>query len=277
MSLTQFLDLPAVRQKFSEEFVLPKAQLSGTLKAPPMTAHYSLVGTAFDYLMRFYLQRLNPNSVVSNWVAEYAVALLKPDKRLYLKATGILDNARKGYIKYLKSGSINEEIIKSSLLLAQLDPIYRAGYIDPKLGTIESKDVLDLKNLISIVDSKFFRAKERRILNPTFEEASTLVGGADADLLIDNMLIDIKTVKDLKFTRKYYYQLIGYYILLKIGKVKGLDSSKQITKIGIYYSRYGIAHIIPNSSIEENPHLSDFVQWLKDTAKKVYSTINLKY
>lgn len=271
MSLTEFLEMPLVRQRFSEEFVLPKEHLTATLKAPPLTNHYGLVGTAFDYLLRFYLQRLNPDSVISKWVAEDAVTLLEEDKHLHLKALRILNQARDEYLEYLKSGSMNEKVIRASLLLAQIDPILRAGYVDPNLGIIDNKDVLDLTNLISLVNSELFQAKERCILNPTFGEASVLVGGADADLIIDETLIDIKTVKDLKFTRKYYNQLVGYYILLKIGNVKGLDSSKRITNLGIYYSRYGVIHRIPNSSIEDNLHLDNFVEWFEDTARTVYS------
>ena len=88
MSLTKFLDLPHVKKRFSEKFALPRSRLSGIIKAPPLTNHYGLVGTAFDYSLRFYLQRLNPNSIASKWVAEDAVILLKSyDKRLYTKGS----------------------------------------------------------------------------------------------------------------------------------------------------------------------------------------------
>jgi len=271
VSLTEFLELPHVKKRFLEEFAQPKTRLSETIKAPPLTNHYGLVGTAFDYLLRFYIQRLNSNSIVSKWVAEEAVNLLKlKDKRLYLKGSSILERAQEEHSKYLKIEKINDSLIRSSLLLAQLDPVFRAGYIDPNLGVIEDQDTLDMKNLISLVDPKLFTAKKRCILNPTFGEGSVLVGGADADILIDDFIIDIKTVKDLKVTRKFYNQIIGYYILLKIGKVKGLASSKLITKLGFYFSRYGILYTIPSSNVENNPHLDSFIEWFKDAAKETY-------
>lgn len=43
--------------------------------------------------------------------------------------------------------------------------------------------------------SKHFIDSKGCILNPAFGEAAALVGGADADLMIDNTLIDLKTTK----------------------------------------------------------------------------------
>jgi hypothetical protein len=37
-------------------------------------------------------------------------------------------------------------------------------------------------------------------LNPTFGDGSVLVGEADVDILMDDFIIDIRTVKDPKVT-----------------------------------------------------------------------------
>ena len=47
---------------------------------------------------------------------------------------------------------------------------------------------------------------EKCYLNPTFGDASNLVGGADADIILDDMLIDIKTTKAISFTQEHYNQ-----------------------------------------------------------------------
>ncbi len=49
MSLRTFLDNKEVRAKFSEEFPKPKSSVKKQILAPPITKHYSLVGTAFDW------------------------------------------------------------------------------------------------------------------------------------------------------------------------------------------------------------------------------------
>ena len=112
-----------------------------------------------------------------------------------------------------------------------------------------------MRNLILTVPEDVFNAKEVCILNPTFNEASRLVGGADADIIIDDILIDIKTVKYLKLSRPDFNQLIGYYILYKIG---------------IYFSRYGYLHIINLVDVINNNTFPEFIERFKEEAMKKY-------
>ena len=57
MSLTSFLDNnPDVREQFKQEFHKPSLRVKKDLLAPPLTKRYSTVGTAFDYLLRFYVK-----------------------------------------------------------------------------------------------------------------------------------------------------------------------------------------------------------------------------
>ena len=76
MSLTSFVGNKDVRERFKQEFPSPKFSVQKPLLAPPLTKHNILMGTAFDYLLRFYLKRLNPQAVESRWVAENAVGVL---------------------------------------------------------------------------------------------------------------------------------------------------------------------------------------------------------
>ena len=69
MSLTSFISVPEVEKKFTEEFPVPPTTYKPKILCPPRTAHYSMVGTAFDYLLRFYIKYHNPNAFTSRWVA----------------------------------------------------------------------------------------------------------------------------------------------------------------------------------------------------------------
>jgi len=274
MSLTSFLANKDVKERFLQEFPKPKFDLEKEILAPPLINHWGLVGTAFDYLMRFYLKRLNPKATEKEWVAEIAAKIFNiaskytcdGDKKLLEKIQNILSNAKTIYLQYLKSGEMNDEVIKSAILLAQLDPIYRAGVIDKNIGAIDEGDVKDLKNLISVVDPNVFKAKELCVLNPTFGEASMLVGGADVDLLIDNTLIEIKTTKYLKLERDYFNQIIGYYILYRIGGIYAAPPEHKIEKLGIYYSRYGVLYTIAINDIINETKLLSFIDWFKKKA-----------
>ena len=61
MSLTSFLEQNAdVRAKFLAHFTKPEFRVKSPLLAPPLTTSYGLAGTAFDYLLRFAVEKLNP-------------------------------------------------------------------------------------------------------------------------------------------------------------------------------------------------------------------------
>lgn len=282
MSLTSFIKIPEVNEKFRSEFRLAPVKLEGEIKAKPVTTNYPLVGTAFDYLMRFYLERMNKNAITKHWVAENSVVILdvmcKAEKQnattdmleASKKMKLLMNEAKKTHDNYLGSGELDDNIIRTSIILAQMDAFYRSGMIYPQLGSVERGDITDLRNLISLVDERTFKSKSLCLLNPTFGYGSTLVGGADADLIIDETLIDIKTTKNLSFSQENYNQLIGYYILSKLGKLN--ESMKvPISKIGIYFSRHGILHTIQSSQIEMNPNFPKFVKWFEKKAKEVFT------
>jgi hypothetical protein len=268
MSLTTLLMNKDVRKKFSEEFPMKTFVLEKDILVPPRTNHYIIVGIAFDYLMRFYLQRLNPETISHSWIAEHAPEFVKGNKALLGKVTKIIVEAKKAYSHYLKSGRIERDILRSAILLAPLDLLHRAGVIDKNIGKFDNEDIKDLKKLISIVDPKIFIAKRLCIVNPTFREASRLVGGADADLLIDNMLIEIKTVKYLKLHRYHLNQIIGYCILSRIGGINGAPSKHRIDTLGIYYSRYGKLYTLPVKAVINERRLLSFIRWFRKRAIK---------
>jgi len=293
MSLTTFLDNKDIRAKFSEEFPKPKFVLKKQILAPPVTRHYKLVGTAFDYLMRFYIKWLNPEAIAQKWVAESAVRrfiftrsdgieidaqtheinmdeafMSEDDTQLLKKFEDIISVAKTNYSEYLESGVMTDELIRSAILLAQLDFIYRAGIVDESIGIIDDGDVADLRKLLSIVNPESFRAKGLCLLNPTFGEASRLVGGADADLVIDNVLIDIKTTTKLEFKTEHFNQLIGYYTLCKLGGIPDAPVEPKIENLGIYYSRFGELYTFPVIAVIQPNKFLSFIEWFKEEAIK---------
>lgn len=277
-----FIKIPEVKMLFKKEFPLSRISLQGEMKAVPVTKNYSLVGTAFDYLFRFYLEHENPNCVTKHWVAEDSLALLEQTIDEYgKKATKemldasdkmmlLLEDAKENHEKYLNTGNLGDDLIRSSVELAQIDAYYRSGIIPPSLGHVDSGDVQDLRNLVSLVKPDTFKAKNACFLNPTFGYGSQLVGGADADLIVDDMLVDLKTTKFLSFTQEHYNQLIGYYILSKLGKVNESEDIP-ISKIGIYFSRHGILHTISARKIEEHPNFPKFVDVFEKLATVVFN------
>jgi len=272
VSLTSFIKNNEVRKLFADEFKKPRGKIPGEIKAEPVTNHYALIGTAFDYLMRFYLKHHYPEAIEKRWVAEISCKLTEVNPSVHKKAVKNLKFAKDAYSKFLKNGVLNEDILKSAILLAQLDPIYRAGYVDENMGIVDEDDIQDLRNLISLVNIEDFKADSYCLLNPTFNEGSILVGGADADIVIDNQLIDIKTTKKLEITREMFNQIIGYYVLGKIGGIgreEKIDVSN-INEIGFYFSRYGIKCMYKAEEIIDFNSLPNFIDKFKDKAKNLF-------
>ena len=173
MSLTSLIKNPDVRKKFKDEFPRQPVPRKNDPIAPLLTNHYGLVGTAFDYLLRFYVKRLNPQAKTLPWVAEMAPAVLDE------------------HIDRLKK---------------------RRSELGDKFQRL-------------LAYNKTRHKKAQKIL-------------ADADLLIDKMLIELKTTKELKVRRDSYNQLIGYYVLATIGGIDGVKRRHSVEKLSIYFSRF---------------------------------------
>ncbi|HEX2905813.1 MAG TPA: hypothetical protein VHO69_03065 [Phototrophicaceae bacterium] len=152
MSLTCFLKCQGVETKFRETFPLPHTSSPDKMLAVPLTKNYSLVGTAFDYLLRFYLERLYPSEQSKSWIAEAALdcSILQNNEAAQKQAQTIVQTARELQATYLQSGQITDKLLRACLLLAQVDPIFRRNVIVSDFGKIDECDVVDLRNLIKV-------------------------------------------------------------------------------------------------------------------------------
>lgn len=98
--------------------------------------------------------------------------------------------------------------------------------------------VEDICQLSTLFFDRFQHLLSRpSVLNPTFA-GSLDVGGADADLVIDGCLIDIKTSVASKLTADYLYQLAGYLLL-------DYNDSLNMNAAGIYMARQGMLFTWP--------------------------------
>ena len=269
MSLSSFLQRSDVRAKFKQEFPKQKLVPSQEILAPLLSKNPRLIGTAFDYLMRFHAKYVNPQAIEQEWIAEKSLRLLRQSgsKRLYEQGYLVITQAKEHYLEFLKTGQATEALIQSALGLAKLDPMYRIRKIEGNLQQLEEKDVEDLKNLIALIEWKKFKSSGVVVLNPTFGLASKLVGAADGDLIIDDLLIEIKTFSKFKLERDDFNQLIGYYTLARIGSIDGAPPQHKIKRLGIYFSRYAYLHIIPVEDVIDEQRFPQFLLWFKERAR----------
>lgn len=72
MSLTKFLGMADVKAKLEPLRPQLPRKIPASLKVEPRSNRFAMVGTAFDYLLRFEIQNRAPHAVTQSLVAEAA-------------------------------------------------------------------------------------------------------------------------------------------------------------------------------------------------------------
>jgi len=160
-----------IRARFRLEFKTPPFERKDEIRAASVTRNYALVGTAFDYYLRFRIKRLNPQAVERTWIAEDAGY---PSLDTLSEEERIIERTRGNFSDYLSGHNNDAELIVSCLELATIDQIFKAGVGEDTIGIVDQGDVTDMTALASLIDDKTFTTKESCFLNPTFGEASEL-------------------------------------------------------------------------------------------------------
>jgi hypothetical protein len=276
VSLSTFVERKDVKEYLRLNVAKPWFQVRAEIKAPPLTTSYGWTGTAFDYVMRFYLQKLNPCAKARLWLAEESIAILgasrRESARTMRRVRGIVETARDGlrlYLKTRRDAKPGRDLIRAAIDLAQLDLVYRIGLLD--LQRINEAMVEDIGNMLSLLRPEEFRAKRTCVLNPTFGAASELIGGADGDVFLDGTLIDIKVNKNLELGRDIFNQLLGYFCLSCIGGVDGCRS--KVTCVAVYFARYGMLHRLPINSFVQTRRLPELLKWFEGTASRTVGSM----
>lgn len=266
MSLTSFLKNDGeLRILLDQTFPKPSVSIDTERQADPQTTNYALIGTAFDYLLRFKLEREYSEVDSKPWIAQTGLALAQATNGAdHLEE--LFADAENHHQEYLASGELTDEFLARILDLARLDGIYRAGRWADDFGEAADGDLDDLRQLYSIIPAEQFHGADSLLLNPDFGSASKLVGGADADIVLDNTLIDIKTVKVATLKSDYWRQLVGYAVLADI-TFDELDQMPRFTDFGIYFARHGTLWRTSTNQVYESEKYDQFRDWFEARAR----------
>ena len=297
-----------IRDVFQLSVIRLKFEKTRPLLALPKTTNFPLVGVAFDYLLRFYLEKLNglPYHRENQWMAEKAknilfescestqienfecleqestkinqcsrsesmiacgLSLHYSDSVLlsaYEHSLKIIEKVKCLRKEFAETGRLSRELIRQTLRMSYIDPVLRAGCGVEYIGTDADKlDIEDIEKQFSLIDNKLFKSQNRCLLNPTFGKGSQLVGGSDADLIIDDKLVDIKTTKKLELSLSNFCQIIGYLLLHRIGGTSSHSEEFTIEQLGIYYSRYGYLFLFNVKDFINDNSLNKFTKWFE--------------
>ncbi len=258
MSLTSFVDLPEVRERLNPLIAcLPRA-LRIPIKFPPMTKSHMLVGTAFDYALRFELQRRFPYCEAKRWVAEAALEDCELSRGQRKVVKSILEAARRAVGVHLERTTVErahlEEMASHAVRLAKVDGISRSGVVDEDLAGVDPAAQHDIANLLEVVPFTDLSHPSVLHLNPVFASYSALVGGADADLIAGAALIDFKVTGDSTLRAEWLRQLLGYFILARGARLED-PTFPEIRRLGVYFARHGYLWTARASAFMSDPSL----------------------
>ena len=178
------------------------------------------------------------------------------------------------WVQFISGDRIHvQDMIAGVWFLAKLEDIARAGgalselhnrpRMDPA-GTLEEPPSLvreDMKALWDLLEEhrEFFSSSETVSYNPSFGEASMMVGGADADLLVGATLVDIKTTVKWGYMWADAAQLVGYYVFAAM-----VGGPWPIDRLAIYRSRFGRVEYVDCDEIKQSIDLLGFAEQLID-------------
>lgn len=268
MSLTTFTATSAVRALFNKTAVgIPK----GHFVAPTIIDHIdkgnaSLVGTAVDYMIRILLARHAKEKGIQTYsdgyVAWLAIAKAKATDNEKLaadlsKISGRCEGIFDDIINRTDAG--RHGFADACYRMAKLDVAGRVGhqYLDGIYGQLlpghQNYDVFkEILQFIDVIEiEKTFDPKQVALLNPSFLH-SPAVGGADADVVADDTLFEIKTTSQNALHRHYFEQLAGYAALAEIGGFSCLIGNGRqtitgmpIRNLGLFFPRQNLKLVYP--------------------------------
>jgi len=237
MSLTSLIRNPIIRKEILSHCAIPKIDKMEML-IQRRTNNPSVLGTAVDYAIRFWLEKKHSGIQVNPLVAELALTRDIPEFTFNKKseARKIVKQA----LEYIEQAKVlDDSFCYWVFQLANLDLIYRQQIMPKSIPMIPSQnDIRELKDLVALAIKSWPVPRSYCLLNPTFGTASQMVGGADADVIQDSTIIDIKCVAEPSIS-DVVVQLIGYTSLYSAGTIDKLPIGENIDKIGVYYARHG--------------------------------------
>ena len=238
----------------------------------------SLIGTAYDYLVRMKMERLLPEDKVraGDWTALKAIRNAFKDRGLipfdddlwhtyeigYIMCTELV-GARKLFFEYLTGDEeeVSDDLVAAAYSLACCDAYYRSGSPHPLIGEDAPREAIqELTALLNNTPFEKFTCNDICHLNPTFDFAGEAVGGADADLVLDGLLIDLKTSAKRSFRVEDWRQLLAYVLLSRI-EANLSEGDYPVQEIGVYFARFGILEIWNLFDVVDPDEFDEFCKW----------------
>jgi hypothetical protein len=291
---TEFIAKEPVRDKISTEYSNPGRDVEGALKVEHNSYEHSLLGQAFDYLIRFWLEQQHqevhdPHTgrLGRDWTntleyrntfnpyADDGERPSPPTDEEREARNAALKRAEKKHEQFRKTGMNANDAIDAALVYSGLD--LNIGFEEGTItaNSFEDDVVTELQELFHLFREQESLLGESVIISPDFGERSFILEG-HGDFIVEEMLVDVKTTENPSFKPGYWRQLLAYYILNDIHReliaeeVDGYGSATpypDLTTVGIYFARFGELQTVDiKEYIQSRQEYERFRAWFVDRA-----------
>lgn len=267
MSVTELIRNTEVQRRLDK--LLPRTVRfqRAILRVPSVSGSPSLAGVAFDYAARLEFAYRAPDAEAGEWLAEGAAGCLPSRSMERRDAKTVVDAARTAQERLpLEDSRRWAEIAVHAARLAQLDNAARTrGAIMPTFGEkhgVPERAIADeVKRMLMIAEPLFALSSEEPVLlNPSFGWLGGMVGGGDADLILGDTLVELKTAQSSALGRDQLRQCIAYAALASGSGTAYVDS------IAVYFARFGVLRVVPLRKGMHSGELLATALWLAGVA-----------
>lgn len=273
VGVTDFISKSEIRDRIRRDFPNPGTDVEGDIRVTHDAYDHSLLGQAFDYLIRIWLETNcqtvhDPHTDLIRWGGDWTHSMsytpsryangYDPEKSRnytigeqdeYNKALDRAENKRE---LFNKTGMNVNDAIDAALVYSGLD--HNVGFDDGTLqaNSFEEDIVTELQDLFHVLREQDELIGESVVISPVFGERSFILEG-HGDFIIDDTLIDVKLTEDPAFKPGYWRQLLAYYILndihreLRAAEIDSYGSDvpyPELSTMGVYYARFGELQMI---------------------------------
>ncbi|GBF17354.1 hypothetical protein Br6_04760 [Rhodococcus sp. Br-6] len=226
-----------------------------------------LIGTVIDFRLRLAFTTANPVPPTAQR-GHAALTRRHPDAAPLLAGLTDAIGGVLGAAGQMEGSQIElprrteDDLIRLCVVAGQLDQLYR-NYESASRATplLEQSRVLTVEQAVAKVPDRVVDDLHEQVriandgLGPLraattratagLEFAGSHLIGADADLLVDGLLLDFKAKNEPTTIKKPdVYQLAGYVLL-------DFDDTHRIDRVGIYWTRHGVMRTFPVSTFFE--------------------------
>ncbi|MFD2700092.1 hypothetical protein ACFSVM_06400 [Paenibacillus shunpengii] len=293
MSLASLLNTNSTLQKAIREVTpLPDDFYSNTAAAPfknknilaeaQFTSYVSgLIRTSFQYLACAMIARENgdsPDAAFNPYIAKGHEVINEFFEDV--PETAVLNELyadfKSKWTSFIHGEQMDPaELIAGAFMCSKLDTIYRVGVRSTYTSTeqfvkqftsLPTPDVMeDLLCLIEIFKEHFTTIQGQTVYYPAFDHRRRLVGGAQADVIVDGTLYEMKTSKKAGYAWKEAAELLGYYLL---NKIEG--EPYPIRRLAFYKARFGSMEYVDVDWLENNYDLDHAARMLSKARRYGY-------